>query len=76
MGSSVAYNGFHSEIPSEQVPRFALAGGNFPAGFEVVAVGVQASRRVYMRLVTAVWYAQPETLLIRETTVLVSPSIR
>ncbi len=75
-GSSVAYNGFPSEIASEQVPRFTQASGNFPAGFEVIAVGVQASRRVYMRLVTAVWYAQPETLFARETTVLVSPGIR
>ncbi|MDQ7780239.1 MAG: type II secretion system protein [Planctomycetota bacterium] len=76
VSSSVAFNNLATTMESDMVPRFTNVNNDFPGGFEVIGAGVQASRRIYLRLVTAVWYEQTQTLMSRESITLVSPGIR
>lgn len=44
------------------VPQFGTAGGNFPSGFEVVVVGPNSARQVFMRMVMAAEGTFPGTI--------------
>jgi len=56
---------------SKPVPKFATAAGNFPSGFEVIVVGANSARQVFIRLVLVAQGAFKNPVA-QEQTVLVS----
>ena len=47
---------------SHPVPEFGTASGNFPSGFEIVAVGPNSARQVFVRMVMAAEGTFPGTM--------------
>jgi len=66
---SVSYNTETGFILNGDVtiPTFAIASGNYPSGFEVVAIGPSSARQVFMQLVLAAEGSFKGTLPHRQT---------